>query len=73
MTPIDLETEWNTCLEPIAYERNEYLEGLKDFSKQFKKARKSLLKRLKNETGKAKCKVLKQELRKVELAYQSIR
>jgi len=69
----ELVTELHTRLGTVEQERDEFRNGLKSFAKQFKKAKKSLLKRLKKETSKAKRKVLKQDLRKVELAYQSIR
>ena len=73
MTSIELVTELNSCLGTIAQERGEYMDGLNQLAKQFKAAKKNLLKMLKKETSKTKRKLLKKDLRKVELAYQSIR
>ncbi len=73
MTSIELVTELNNCLGTVAQERKEYMEGLNQLAKQFKAAKKNLLKMLKKETSKTQRKLLKQDLRKVEQAYQSIR
>ncbi len=72
MTSIELVTELNSCLGTVAQERNEYRDGLNQLAKQFKAAKKSLLKMLKKETSKTKRKLLKKDLCKVEQAYQSI-
>lgn len=71
MTAQELALELNTCLSTAAQEKQEFREGLDHFAKQIKAARKDLLKMLKKETSKPKRKLLKKDLRKVELAYQS--
>ncbi len=72
MTSIELVTELNNCLGTAAQERNEYISGLNQFAKQFKTARKDLRMMLRKETSKTKRKLLKNDLRKVELACQSL-
>ncbi len=72
MTSIELVTELNNCLGTAAQERNEYRDGLNHFAKQFKTARKDLRKMLKKETSKTKRELLKIDLHKAELAYQSL-
>ncbi len=72
MTSIELITELNNCLGTATQERNEYRDGLNQFAKQFKTARNDLRKLLRNETSKTRRKLLKKDLRKVELVYQRL-
>lgn len=65
--------ELDCSLNEAAKEKRKHVKELKIFMNELRVAERRLLKRLNKETKKAKRKLLKKKLRKVELAYEGLR